>query len=172
MPSQINTLVRDELTATFREMDHAVLVDYTGMSAQQSDELRAMIGQQGAEMLIVKNSLARLALNALHLDDVAELITGPIALVHGSGDPVVLAKAVMDWSKKEKVLKVRGGMVSGKALSAADMSDLAALPSLDVLRAQVVRAIASPLSGLVGALQGVLRNVVGVLKAIAEKDEK
>jgi large subunit ribosomal protein L10 len=171
MPSQINTLVRDELTAAFRGMDHAVLVDYTGMSAQQSDELRAMIGEQGAKMLIVKNSLARLALEDLHLEDVAKLITGPIALVHGGDDPVVLAKAVMDWSKKEKVLKVRGGMVSGQALTAADMGDLAALPGIDVLRAQVVSAIASPLSGLVGALQGVLRNVVGVLKAIAEKDE-
>lgn len=172
MPSQINTLVKDELTAAFREMNHAVLVDYTGMSAQQSDELRTMVGQQGAEMLIVRNTLARLALSDLHLDDVAKLITGPIALVHGGDDPVVLTKAVMDWSKKEKVLKVRGGMVSGKALTAADMSALAALPSIDVLRAQVVSAIASPLSGFVGALQGVLRNVVGVLKAIAEKDER
>jgi large subunit ribosomal protein L10 len=171
MPSQINTLVKDELTAAFREMEHAVLVDYTGMSAQQSDELRTMVGRQGAEMLIVKNTLARLALNALHLDDVAELITGPVALVHGGDDPVVLTKAVMDWSKKEKVLKVRGGMLAGKALTAADMSALAALPSIDMLRAQVVSAIASPLTGFVGALQGVLRNVVGVLKAIAEKDE-
>jgi len=172
MPSQINALVRDELTATFREIEHALLVDYSGLSAQQADELRAMVGEQGATMVIVKNTLARLALRDLDLGPVAELITGPTALVHGGSDPVVLTKAVLDWSKKEKVLKVRGGMVSGRALTAADMSELATLPSIDVLRAQVVGAIAAPLSGFVGALQGVLRNVVSVFKAIAEREEQ
>jgi len=102
---------------------------------------------------------------------VADLITGPTAVVYGGDDPVVLTKSVLDWSKKMKLLKVRGGMIDGKALTPEDVKALADLPSIDVLRGQVVSAIASPLTGLVGALQGVLRNFVSVLKNIAEKED-
>ncbi|MFP4055958.1 MAG: 50S ribosomal protein L10 [Candidatus Brocadiia bacterium] len=169
MPSRINKLQTEELAQRFRGLSHAVVVDFTGLSAPQADELRALLAEHGGTMMVVKNSLAVRALEQLELPDVAALVDGPTAFVTGSDDPVALSKRVMDWSRKARVLKVRGGVVEGKALSAQEVQRLAELPSLDVLRAQAVGAIASPLSGLVGALQAVVRNVAAVLQAIAEK---
>lgn len=171
MPSTINQLVVAEIATRLRAMRHAILVDFTGLSALQADRLRAALGARGAGMLVVKNTLAILALRQLELLDVADLIDGPTAFIHGSGDPAALAKMVLAWSKAENVLTVRGGMLDGEALDTGGVMALAALPSLDVLRAQALGAMAAPLSGFVGVLNAVPRNFACVLKAIAEKQE-
>jgi large subunit ribosomal protein L10 len=177
MPSAIKERIVAELAARFRAMSHAVLVDYTGVHAGQADALRDRLEEQGASMFIVKNSLAVLALRQLELPDVAELLVGPTAFISGGADPALLAKAVLDWSRVAggrrgpQLLTMRGGMLDGRALDASEMQRLASLPPLDVLRAQAVGAIAWPLTGFIGALQGIVRSFVGVIKAIAEKDE-
>ena len=171
MPSTINHLMVAELATRFRGMPSAILVDHTKLSAEQAGELRGVIEKQGATVTVVKNSLAVLALRQLELLDVAELVSGPTAVVYGGDDPVILAKTLLEWGRKNKLLEVRGGMLQGRAIDAAGVKALADLPSLHVLQAQLVGAIASPLSGLVGALHGVLRNFVGVVKAIAEKQQ-
>jgi len=172
MPSTIKEMMVAELAAKFREMNHAILVDFTGLTAPQADELRATLGQGGAGLVVVKNSLAVRALHQLELPDLAKLVDGPTAFVHGGDDPVALSKALVEWGRGATPLDVRGGMVDGQAVDAAAVAELAALPPLEMLRAQVVGAIASPLSGLAGALQGILRSFVGVVKAIAEKEDQ
>ncbi|NQT53225.1 50S ribosomal protein L10 [bacterium] len=171
MPSVINQRMVTELATELRAMPQALLVDYSGLSAEQSNELRTLLDEQGARMLVVKNSLTVLALRQLDLPDVADLIDGPTALVHGEGDPAHLAKTVLDWGKKAKLLTLRGGVLDGTALDAAGAQALAALPPLLVLRAMVVGVIAAPLTRFVGSLQEIVRSFVGVIQAIAEKDE-
>jgi len=172
MSSAIKELMVAELASKLRGMGHAVLVDFTGLSVPQADALRSALREQGMTILVVKNSLAIRALRRVELVDVAELVDGPTAFVYGGADPVVLSKTLFAWSRKERVLEVRGGMVEGRAVDAAGVAGLAALPPLAALRAQVVGAIAWPLSGFAGALQGILRSFVGVVKAIAEKTEE
>ena len=170
MPNVIKKRIVAELADTLHELRHAVLVDFTRLTAGQENDLRGKAEEQSARVLVVKNSLARSALRQAGLAGVAELIDGPTALIYGGDDPVVLTKAVLDWSRKEKVLSMRGGVVAGQALGVDEMKALAALPPLLVLHAQVVGAIAAPLTGFIGVLQGVLRSFVGALKAIADKD--
>ncbi|MFC1805929.1 50S ribosomal protein L10 [Planctomycetota bacterium] len=165
MPSAINKLMVTELAKRLHDMSHAVLVDHTGLSAQQADTLRAKLGEQGAHMIVVRNSLVVLALRQLELLDVAELVDGPTAFIFGGDDPVALAKMVLAWSKAEKVLEVRGGMVEGRAVDANGVRALAALPPVDVLRAQLAGALAAPMSAFVGTLGAVMRDFVGVLNA-------
>jgi large subunit ribosomal protein L10 len=150
-------------------MRHALIVDFTGVSAQQADDLRAKLGERGSRMFVVRNSLAVLALRQLELLEVSELLSGPCGFIYGGDDPAGLAKMVFEWAKAEKVLTVRGGMLDGRALDAQGVKALAALPPVNVLRAQALGAMAAPLSGLVGALSGVARGLVTVLDAIAEK---
>jgi large subunit ribosomal protein L10 len=169
MPSFVKEWMVNEYAERFRGISNAILVDYTGMSAGQADDLRAQLDERGAQMFIIKNALAVLALRRLDLPDVAELVDGPTALVHGADDPVLMAKALLEWGKKEKLLVVRGGMVEGQAIGPEGVRELADLPPLEVLQAQFVGAVAAPLSGFVGVLQGVVRSFVGVLNAIAEK---
>ena len=169
MPSAINQLVVAEAAKRLRGMSHAILVDFTGMSAQQADTLRAKLGEQGATMMIVRNTLATLALRQLEMLEVAALIDGPTAFIHGGDDPVALAKTVAAWSKAEGVLKVRGGMVAGRAVDAAGVAALATLPPLPVVQALFVGALASPMTALMGTLNGVMRGFVGVLAARADQ---
>jgi len=170
MPSVINQLTVSQLTDQFRTMSNAVLVDFTGLKAGQADVLRVKLREQGARLTIVKNSLARQALSELGLAAMSKLLVGPVAFVT-SGDAAVVARFLRDWSRKERVLKWAGAVVGGEVIGPEGVDYLATLPPLKVLQAQVVGAIAAPLSGFVGALQGILRNVVGVVKAIAEKQE-
>lgn len=171
MPSAIKERMVAELAGRFRTMSHAVLVDYTGMSAGQADELRATLEERGGRMFIVKNSLAVLALRQIDLPGVADLVEGPTAFVYGGDDPALLAKIVLEWGRKAHLFTVRGGMLEGAAVNAQSVQLLGSLPPLDVLRALTVGAIAAPLTGFVGVLQGVLRAFVGVIKAIAEKED-
>jgi large subunit ribosomal protein L10 len=170
MPSAINQLVVAELASQFRAMPNALVVDFTGMNASQANGLRARLRKEGAGMFIVKNSLAARALNGLGLDAFSKLVAGPTALIY-SNDPVALTKTLRDWGKKERPLKVRGGFVGGQVLGPKGVDALALLPPLNVLRAQVAGAIAAPLAGFVGVLQGILRNLVGVLHAVADQRE-
>jgi len=168
MPSVINKLTVAELATRFRAMPNAVLVDFTGLKAGQADALRAKLREQGADMVVVKNTLAAQALGELNMARAAKLLVGPVAFVYGS-DPAALTKFLRDWSKKERVLKWRGAIVDGEVVGSGGVEALASLPPVQVLRAQVLGAMAAPLSGFVGALQGILRNFAGVVRAIAEK---
>ncbi len=170
MPSVINKLTVAELARRLRAMPSAVLVDFTGLKAGQADALRARLRAQGSDMLVVKNSLAARALKEANLAHAAKLLAGPIAFVYGN-DPAELARLLRDWSKKERVLRWRGALVDGEAVGPEGVEAIASLPPVQVLRAQVLGAMAAPMAGFVGALAGILRNFVGVVKAIADKQE-
>lgn len=169
MPSVMKQLVVGELTREFRAMPHAFLVDFTGLGARQADAFRGMLKQKKAAVLVVKNSLAIRALNELKVAGMDQLLQGPTAFVYGGDDPVTLAKSLLDYMRKEQAIKLRGGMMNGRALAMQEVQSLAALPPVQVLRGMVVSAIASPLTGFLGVLQGIIRQFVGVVKAIAEK---
>lgn len=169
MPSVINKLTVAELASRLQAMPNAVLVDFTGMKAGQADALRAKLREEGADMLVVKNTLAAQALGQLPFAAASRLLVGPIAFIYAE-DPAALTRLLRDWSKKEKVLKWRGALVDGEVLGPGEVESLAMLPPVPVLRAQVLGAMLSPLTGFLGALQGILRNFVGVIKAIADKE--
>ena len=171
MPSFIKMRVVAELATRFRKMRHAILVDFSGLSAGRASALRGALEARGARMLVVKNSLAILALRQLEQLDVAELVDGPTAFIYGGDDPAALAMMVLDWGKKDELLAPRGGMLDGAALGPSRVADLAGLPPLPVLRAQVAGAIASPLTALLGVLQAIPRSLVGVLQAIVDKGQ-
>ncbi len=168
MPSTINKLTVKELAERLRTMSNAVLVDFTGLKAGQADALRAKVREQGAQMVVVKNTLAARALAEANLAAGSKLLAGPIAFVYGD-EPAALTRMLREWSKKEKVLKWRGALVEGEVVGAEGVEALASLPPLPVLRAQAIGAMAAPLTGFMGALQGILRQVINVIKAVADK---
>ncbi|MFW6164340.1 MAG: 50S ribosomal protein L10 [Planctomycetota bacterium] len=169
MPSRINQWIVNELAQRLDAMDHALLVDFTGLSAQDADALRARLGEAEAGMLVVKNSLTILALRQLERLDVADLVDGPTAFIYGGDNPVALAKAVAEWSKGHRgVPKIRGAMLEGQALDADAAKALATLPPVQVLQGQVVGVLAAPLSGLLTALSGTMRGFAAVLNAQAQ----
>lgn len=171
MPSAIKEMMVAELADRLRDISDTVLVDFTGLTAGKADALRARLGERGARMLVAKTSLAVRALRQSGLAEAADLVDGPTAFVYGGDDPVALSKMLLEWAKAEGGLKAIGAVVEGRAMDARGVAALAALPPVAVLHGLVVGAIAWPLIGFVGALQGVLRSFVTVVKAIGEKEE-
>ena len=156
-----------ELTERLKTTDTLIVADYRGLTMTQIDDLRTELLKHGARFSIVKNTLTRRAAEAAGADVLLGLLEGPsaIAFLEADGDPVAVAKALADTARTTRVLEVRGGLLEGSQLSPEDVANLAKLPPADVLRAQLVGALAGPLTTVVGLFTAPLRDLVGVLQA-------
>jgi large subunit ribosomal protein L10 len=156
-----------ELTERLKTTDTLIVADYRGLTMTQIDDLRTELLKHGARFSVVKNTLTRRAAEAAGADILLGLLEGPsaIAFLEADGDPVAVAKALADAARTTRVLAVRGGILEGSRLSPEDVANLAKLPPADVLRAQLVGALAGPLTTVVGLFTAPLRDLVGVLQA-------
>jgi large subunit ribosomal protein L10 len=160
-----------ELTERLRSSQTLIVTDYRGLTMPEIDGLRGELLKHGARFSVVKNTLTRRAAEAAGADAVLTMLEGPsaIAFLESDGDPVAVAKALSDAVKSTKILVIRGGVLDGKTISADDVDSLAKLPPTDVLRAQLVSALAAPLSTVVGIFAAPLRDLVGVIDARIEQ---
>jgi large subunit ribosomal protein L10 len=156
-----------ELTERLRSSDTLIVADYRGLSVKEIDDLRTKLIEQGADFTVVKNSLTRRAAEAAGADALLALLEGPtaIAFLEEGGDPVAVAKALAESAKTTKILAVRGGIMQGRTISAEDVDELAKLPPADVLRGQVLGAVAAPLYTIVGLFAAPLQNLRGLIQA-------
>src|SRR3954471_4716716 len=131
------------------------------------DELRSKLLETGARFSVVKNTLTRLAAEEAGVKELLELIDGPtaIAFIDAEGDPAAAAKILNDTARTRDVLVIRGGLLEGDTVSDVEVKRLATLPPADVLRAQLVGAVAGPVTTIVGLFAAPLRDLVNVLDA-------
>jgi large subunit ribosomal protein L10 len=155
-----------ELTDRLRETDTLLVADYRGLSVTEIDGLRTRLLEHGAHFRVVKNTLTRRAAEAAGTEALLTLLDGPtaIAFLESNGDPVAVAKALSDVARTGRVLVIRGGILDGTAITADEIEELAKLPPADVLRGQLVGALAGPLQ-VVGLFAAPMRDFVGVLEA-------
>ena len=131
------------------------------------DGLRTELLKHGANFSVVKNTLTRIAAKEAGAEQLLAMLEGPtaIAFIEADGDMVAVAKALADAARTTRVLAVRGGILEGSELSSEDVANLAKLPPADVLRAQLVGALAGSLTTVVGLFAAPMRDLVGVLQA-------
>lgn len=160
-----------ELTERLRATDTLLVADYRGLSMKEIDALRLRLREHGARFRVVKNSLTRRAAEAAGADALLALLEGPtaIAFLEAGGDPVAVAKALRETARQTRLLSVRGGILDGRPISADEVETLATLPTIDVLRGQVLGAVTAPLLAVVALLAAPLRDLVGLLEARAEQ---
>jgi large subunit ribosomal protein L10 len=163
--------VVDELTQRLKAADTLLVADYRGLTMPQIDELRTRLLASGARFTVVKNTLTRRAAEAAGADALLALLDGPsaIAFLEADGDMLAAAKALADSARETKVLEIRGGIMQGRAVTAAEVESLATLPPEDVLRGQVLGAIVAPLTSFLGLLNAPLQNLVGLIDARIEQ---
>ena len=156
-----------ELAERLRGAETLMVADYRGLTMTQIDELRTRLIEAGARFTVVKNTLTRLAAEEAGTKDVLELIEGPtaIAFLEADGDPVAVAKVLNETARAHDVLVIRGGILDGAVVGDADIKRLATLPPAEVLQAQLVGAVAGPLTMIVGLFAAPLRDLVGVIDA-------
>jgi large subunit ribosomal protein L10 len=160
-PAKAETI--EELRKRLRDATSAVLTEYRGLSVQQLSELRRQLKSASAEYRVVKNRLARIAVEGSALAPLRPHLTGPTGVVIGRRDPAAMAKALQGFARTNPALQVRVGVVDGQLVDAQGLRAVAELPSREVLRSQVVGAIQGPLAQLVGLLEAPHRELVYVL---------
>jgi large subunit ribosomal protein L10 len=160
-----------ELTERLRTTETLLVADYRGLTMPQIDELRTKLLEHGARFAVVKNTLTRRAAETVGNDALLALLDGPtaIAFLESDGDPVAVAKALVDAARDTRVLAVRGGMLEGRPVEPGEIESLAKLPPVDVLRGQVLGAITAPLTAIVGLFTAPLQDLYGLLDARIEQ---
>lgn len=165
---------KEQLVATLnRTFDGAELVVVThqsGMSVAEMTELRRRMREAEASYKVVKNRLARLALDGSKYADLAPLFVGPTAIAV-SDDPVAAAKVAVKFAKENKKLEIAGGAMGERRLDIDGIKALADLPSLDELRARLIGMVQTPATRIAVVLQAPAGQVARVLAAYGETGE-
>ena len=146
-----------------------IVSEYRGLKVSEIAEIRRSLRKQDVSYRVVKNRLMRIAASESGNDALPPMLDGPTAIAFGNGDESVVAKAVLDATRPYKIVRVKGAVLSGRAIDADGVTRLATLPSRDVLLAQIAGAIAAPLAGLAGLFDAPLRDVAGGIGALADQ---
>jgi len=160
-----------QLAASMTEAKAIYLADFTGIDVAAITDLRRKLREASIDYEVVKNRLAKRAAEAAGLDDMMEFFNGPTAIAFSSDDPVAPAKILQDFIDAGGKLAIKTGFLDGQLLSEEQVKELASLPSREQLLGKVAGGIQAPLHGLASVLNGLLRNLVGVIAAIEEKQQ-
>jgi large subunit ribosomal protein L10 len=158
-----------ELSDRLKEAESIFAVDYRGISVTGAAELRTRLREADASFKVVKNRLAKRAVEEAGTEGFDELLEGPTALTFIKGDPVTAAKAISTFARENEVLVYKGGVMDGQPLDADGFAAIARLPGLDVLHGQLVGVTASPLTGLARGLSALVSGLAVALGQISEQ---
>ena len=164
-------LMVEEVSLQVASARAILLANYVGLKAQELEEFRRILKPLSSDCMIVKNTLLARVLEKASLPSMQEHLSGPTAIIFGSGDDVVLARRVMQFAKDHEPLKIKAGILEKNAVGKELIAHLATLPGREVLIGRVVGTLKAPLSNLVGVLSAVPRGLVVALAAILEKKE-
>jgi large subunit ribosomal protein L10 len=159
-----------ELSGVFKASNVVVVAHYSGLSVAQMQTLRQQMKQAGASVKVAKNRLAKIALKDTDAAVIEPLLKGPTVLAY-SGDPVAAPKVAVDFAKANEAFVILGGSMGKTALDTDGVKALAALPSLDELRAKIVGLIQAPATKLAQLANAPAAKVARVIQAYASKGE-
>ena len=148
-----------ELTEDFRTATATVLTEYRGLTVTSMKKLRRALGAE-TKYSVVKNTLTKIAAKDAGVDLSADLLTGPSAIAFIKGDPIAAAKSMRDFAKENPLLVIKGGIYEGKAITPAELMELANLESREVLLAK-----------LAGAMKGSFAKAARIIDALRIKME-
>ncbi len=161
--------VIEEVAGQIQEADAVFAVDYRGISVPQAAELRTKLRDADASFRVVKNTLTERAADQAGAEGLKELLEGPTAMTFVRGDAAAAAKALRDFRRAHQLLEFKGGWMNGASLTPEAIDAIAKLPSRDVLYGRLVGMVASPLTGLVSAMGGLIGGLARQLQAMADQ---
>ncbi len=163
--------VIDEVAAQISEAEAVFAVDYRGISVPQAADLRTKLRDADASFRIVKNTLTLRAADKAGAEGLKELLEGPTAMTFVRGDAAAAAKALSDFRRASggTLLEFKGGWMNGAPLAPPEIEAIAKLPSREVLYGRLVGMVASPLTGLVTSLNGLIAGLGRQLQQIADQ---
>jgi large subunit ribosomal protein L10 len=173
MPTAEKIATVESLTAMLKQSTGVYLADFTGLDVPTFTQLRKQLRDEDVSFLVVKNRLAKLAVKEAGVNGLDGMLVGPTGLVCCESDPVAPARILTKFagvSGGKPVIKA--GYIAGNVYVDAQLEALAKLPSREVLLAQMVTAMQSPITGLVYTLNGIIQKLVRTLQAVADKKQE
>ncbi len=162
-----------ELKDKFSKAKLAIFADYKGLKSTEADELRRALRAKDTEVKVLKNNIGRLITKdgsfGSEATQLMDSVVGPTMVAFAYGDPAAAAKVISNYAKDHEALKIKDSLLGKKLLQSAEVSQLADLPSKDVLLAQLLGVLAGPSRNFVTVLAAVPRGLVTVLSQIEKK---
>lgn len=171
MSKLVKEMVIGEVEGRIDGSTEMLVVNSSRLDAISDNRFRLALREKEINILTVKNSLARKALNNVGVSALDPVLEGPSTLVWGSEDIVALSKEMAKWAKELEGLEIKGGTVEGETLDAGAVDALSKSPSREELIGKIAMLALSPGALIAGALLGPGGKLAGQLKTIADKDE-
>jgi len=160
-----------DITARLKATSTAVLADYRGMTVGQMRDLRSNLRGGGVEMIVVKNTLARRAARAAGYEPLSAELAGPIAMLFAADDVSAPARILNDYIRTNRKMVIKAGLLEGQVIKAAAVTELADLPSREVLLSRLLGAMQAPLGNLASVLQAPLTKLARTIEAVRSQKE-
>jgi len=162
----------ENLQKIFSKAKGVYLADFSGINVQMINKLRQQFKNENVTYRIVKNTLTRRSIEGLNYDDLLPYLEGPTALAFSYYDAIAPGKLIEDFFKKNKKLEMKAAIIDGKIYNKDMARKIVELPPKDILIAQLLGTLNSPIFGLVNTLNGVIRKFANVVDQIRELKEK
>ena len=160
-----------DITARLKASSTAVLADYRGMTVGQMRDLRSKLKGGGIEMVVVKNTLARRAAKAAGYEALNAELIGPIAMLFAADDVSAPARILNDFIRANRKMVIKAGLLEGQVIQANAVTELADLPSREVLLSRLLGAMQAPLGNLASVLQAPIVKLARTLDAVRSQRE-
>lgn len=169
MPNQKNIETVKNLEKKLKDHPNLVVTSYQGLSTPELNDLREKLKPLKCEYGIVKNTLTRIALKNIGLEDFAKFFTGPTAVAFHEGDPSKLSKTIVEFAKGNDKIKIIAGVLDGKLIQEKDIKILASLPSREVLLTKVACALNAPIQKIAIILAAPVQKLALALKSLEQQ---
>jgi large subunit ribosomal protein L10 len=158
----------DAYKGIFAGAGSVVIAHYSGLTVAEMTSLRTELRKSGGQLKVVKNRLAKIALQGSAVEGAADMFTGPVVIAFAE-DPVSAPKAAADFAKKNEKLVLIGGFMDATVLDEGQVKALATMPSLDELRGKLIGLIQAPATKVAGVVQAPAGQLARLLQAYADK---
>ncbi len=160
----------EHIKEQFQGSASAICVEFRGVSVGEITDFRRQVQEASGNYQVVKNTLARRAIANTSFEGLQQFLVGPTGIIFCKGEPMEPAKVTTNFVKETNgALQIKGGIVDGTVFDAKGIEQVSKLPSRQEMLGQLVAGLQSPISGLVGTLEGVTREFVYTLQAIADQ---
>lgn len=161
-----------ELSKTLSNIDCFILFACDKINAEQSHQFRVKLRENKISVKILRNKLARIAIEQCYSKNLKNLLKGPVGMIYGGESPVDLAKVMTEWAKKNKVTQIKGGYLSGQVLTIKDIDELSKVPPRPVVLSQLAGSFVGSIQQVATIFSSAIQNVSNAFGSLTEKMEK